>query len=59
MKKQLFCIYKKGIHIGNEYGISEKDAVLNYLVASMYGSKEELKKDKEFVSNYSAIIYNK
>jgi len=53
IEKQLFAIYKNGIHLGNERGIDVDDAIRKYLIASLF---EEFLDDIEFVSLYSAKI---
>lgn len=49
----LFAIYKNGEHIGNQRGISESDAIKNYIIQAHF---KNLSDDKKFVSQYSAII---
>lgn len=49
----LFAIYKKGYHLGNERGFSTEDAIKKYLIAS---SSETLLDDSEFVSQYSSCL---
>ncbi len=48
--KELFAIYKNGMHLGNENGKDVDDAIKKYIIASMY---ENFLEDKQFVALYS------
>jgi hypothetical protein len=48
---ELFAIYKNEEHKGNERGISENDAIRNYIIASLL---ENFIEDEKFISQYSA-----
>ncbi|MFV8356298.1 hypothetical protein ACNQGB_08985 [Flavobacterium sp. XS1P32] len=52
-KPNLFAIYRKGEHLGNERGFSTADAIKKYLIASSF---ETLLDDSEFVSQYSSNL---
>ncbi len=52
-KKKIFAIYKKGIHLGNEKGNEEIEAINNYITSAYV---KEFIDDKEFTSLYTATI---
>lgn len=51
--KRTYAIYKNSAHLGNEKGISKKDAIQNYLVASKF---TELINNKKHLNKYSAKL---
>jgi hypothetical protein len=49
----LFAIYKNDVHLGNQRGASENDAIKNYVVESKFKS---FLSDSEFMNKYKALL---
>ena len=53
LNKNLYAIFKNEKHMGNERGVSKKEAIKLYLITAGYSS---LIKEIELTKNYSAEI---
>jgi uncharacterized protein (DUF1919 family) len=52
--ERFFAIYRNNLHIGNEVGKNEKEAIINYIKSCPYSN--DIITDQNFFSKYSAVL---